>query len=133
MTNRLKRPFHVVRLAKTAQSEFVDFGSAGMTEKLTEEEVLKSENQPEQMSMASNVVEYLERIEAKIDSFQQQRRPSIVQAVQFSRDKIEEPIENRTEENTFSGSDYESDNGQPSQRSSPGTSFVATKPFKRDL
>jgi len=121
VTERLKRPFHVVRLAKTTQSEFGDFGTGGRE---TEEIVMKNESHPEQMSMSSNVVEYLERIEAKIDSFQQQRRPSIVQAVQFSRDKIEEPIETRTEENTFSGSDYESDNGQPSRRSSPEVESV---------
>ena len=108
-------------LVKPKSAEILDLKSeTAETENLT----LRAVNP--QTPIGSEITDYLERIEAKIDLFQSKRRPSIVDIVQAQR--IHRPemaeIENaEIEENGESEnreSDYESDDGQPKKESSPG-------------
>ena len=84
LVQRLKRPFHAVKPLSVAADEKVHFSTA--EEKTAVAPVVNSQNQISATS--ASFAERLDRIEAKIDSFQQRRRPSIVQGTGFKWSKI---------------------------------------------
>ena len=113
LVERLKRPFHTVKSLPVSSEEKVEF--------LTAENETESgpaiNLEPRIPENSGSLAERLDRIEAKIDSFQQRRRPSIVQAVNFSQERIERPIAEeelkRIESNEGSGYESEDDKSQP--------------------
>lgn len=113
LVERLKRPFHSVKYLPVSSEEKVEF--------LTAENETESGSainlEPRIPESSGSLAERLDRIEAKIDSFQQRRRPSIVQAVNFSQERIERPIAEeelkRIESNDGSGYESEDDKSQP--------------------
>ena len=113
LVERLKRPFHTVKSLPVSTEEKTEFLTA---EKETESgPALNFE--PRIPESSGSLAERLDRIEAKIDSFQHRRRPSIVQAVNFSRERIERPLAEeelkRIESNEGSGYESEDDKSQP--------------------
>ena len=114
LTDRLKRPFHSVTLIRPKSAEILDLTSVKKVERETVNPLPQ---------ISSNISDYLERIEAKLDRFQQERRPSIVQPIRFAPDRIEEPVQPQRDQDRESGqeSDYETDDGFPKKDSSPGT------------
>ena len=113
LVERLKRPFHTVKSLPVSTEEKTEFLTA---EKETESgPALNLE--PRIPESSGSLAERLDRIEAKIDSFQHRRRPSIVQAVNFSRERIERPLAEeelkRIESNEGSGYESEDDKSQP--------------------
>ena len=113
LVERLKRPFHTVKSLPVSTEEKTEFLTA---EKETESgPALNLE--PRIPESSGSLAERLDRIEAKIDSFQHRRRPSIVQAVNFSQERIERPIAEeelkRIESNEGSGYESEDDKSQP--------------------
>ena len=113
LVERLKRPFHTVKSLPVSSEEKVEFFTA---EKETESGPTIN-LEPRIPESSGSLAERLDRIEAKIDSFQQRRRPSIVQAVNFSQERIERPIAEeelkRIESNEGSGYESEDDKSQP--------------------